>query len=68
MLRRAVAEYTGKRIEGTSPIPPVSQKGESETPKIPWKQVAEYVARHGTYHFGNATCRKKWTEVCLSKP
>ena len=31
--------------------------------KIPWKQVAEYVAERGSYHFGNATCRKKWDEI-----
>ncbi|KAI9771864.1 MAG: hypothetical protein M1840_001634 [Geoglossum simile] len=32
--------------------------------KIPWKQVAEYIAKHGgSYHFGNATCRKKWDET-----
>ena len=31
--------------------------------KIPWKRVAERVARYGSYHFGNATCRKKWDEL-----
>lgn len=35
--------------------------------KIPWKQVAEYIWENGgSYHFGNATCRKKWDETrCL---
>ncbi|KAI9873919.1 MAG: hypothetical protein M1830_010403 [Pleopsidium flavum] len=33
-------------------------------PKIPWKQVAEYIWKNGgSYHFGNATCRKKWDET-----
>lgn len=31
--------------------------------KIPWKQVAEYMALRGTYKYGNATVKKKWTEL-----
>lgn len=31
--------------------------------KIPWKQVAEYMALRGAYKYGNATVKKKWTEV-----
>ncbi|KAI1494792.1 hypothetical protein F5X96DRAFT_665477 [Biscogniauxia mediterranea] len=32
--------------------------------KVPWKQVADYITEHGgSYHFGNATCRKKWDEL-----
>ncbi|PKS10390.1 hypothetical protein jhhlp_002141 [Lomentospora prolificans] len=32
--------------------------------KIPWKLVADYIVNHGgSYHFGNATCRKKWDEI-----
>ncbi|KAK6860329.1 hypothetical protein PG995_003965 [Apiospora arundinis] len=40
-------------------------KGNSPTKaRIPWKQVAEYISQnHGSYHFGNATCRKKWDEL-----
>ncbi len=35
-----------------------------KTVKISWKQVGEFIFRNGgTYHFGNATCRKKWDEV-----
>lgn len=35
-----------------------------EAGKIPWKRVAEYIATSGgSYHFGNATCRKKWDEL-----
>ncbi|KAL2074541.1 hypothetical protein VTL71DRAFT_8319 [Oculimacula yallundae] len=38
------------------------------TSKIPWKQVAEYISRHGgTYHFGNATCRKRWDDLEVSR-
>ncbi|KAJ5054712.1 uncharacterized protein L3040_000978 [Drepanopeziza brunnea f. sp. 'multigermtubi'] len=37
---------------------------DSSTPKIPWKLVADYIADHGgSYHFGNATCRKRWDEL-----
>ncbi|KAI1505470.1 hypothetical protein F5X99DRAFT_404954 [Biscogniauxia marginata] len=32
--------------------------------KVPWKQVADYITEHGgSYHFGNATCRKKWDDL-----
>ncbi|KAF2467222.1 uncharacterized protein BDR25DRAFT_316983 [Lindgomyces ingoldianus] len=32
--------------------------------KISWKRVAEYISTHGgSYHFGNSTCKKKWSEV-----
>ncbi|TVY94067.1 hypothetical protein LAWI1_G000390, partial [Lachnellula willkommii] len=32
--------------------------------KVPWKSVAEYIANNGgSYHFGNATCRKRWDEL-----
>lgn len=31
---------------------------------VPWKQVADYIANNGgLYHFGNATCRKRWDEL-----
>jgi hypothetical protein len=36
----------------------------SDKNRVPWKQVAEYIANNGgSYHFGNATCRKKWDEL-----
>ncbi|KAI1115124.1 hypothetical protein F5Y14DRAFT_147017 [Nemania sp. NC0429] len=39
-------------------------KGDSTSAKVPWKQVATYIYEHdGSYHFGNATCRKKWDEL-----
>ncbi|KAL5336734.1 hypothetical protein BJX70DRAFT_371893 [Aspergillus crustosus] len=35
-----------------------------QPPRVPWKKVAQYIRSHGgSYHFGNATCKKKWCEV-----
>ncbi|SPO00583.1 uncharacterized protein DNG_03332 [Cephalotrichum gorgonifer] len=50
LLRKAVRKHT---------------KGHDPTfMKVPWKQVAKYIADNGgSYHFGNATCRKKWDEL-----
>jgi hypothetical protein len=32
--------------------------------KVPWKKVATYIKEMGgSYHFGNATCRKRWDEL-----
>lgn len=31
--------------------------------KVPWKQVAEYMERMGTYRYGNATVKKKYLET-----
>ncbi|KAI5860024.1 hypothetical protein GGS23DRAFT_599950 [Durotheca rogersii] len=32
--------------------------------KIPWKQVADYITEHGgSYHFGYATCHRKWEQL-----
>ena len=39
-------------------------KANSKNRKVPWKKVAEYIAKNGgSYHFGNATCRKKWDDI-----
>jgi len=36
----------------------------NEPPKVSWKKVAEHIWNHGgSYHFGNATCKKKWCEI-----
>ncbi len=49
------------RVSGSSSC---RAKGSGKPPKIPWKQVADCIAsRGGSYHFGNATCRKKWDEI-----
>jgi hypothetical protein len=35
-----------------------------DTLGVSWKQVADWIAQNGgSYHFGNATCKKKWMEV-----
>ncbi|PBP24361.1 hypothetical protein BUE80_DR004648 [Diplocarpon rosae] len=42
----------------------LSQNLDTSKTKIPWKLVAEYIADHGgSYHFGYATCRKRWDEL-----
>ncbi|KAI1282350.1 hypothetical protein F5Y07DRAFT_410895 [Xylaria sp. FL0933] len=39
-------------------------QGDRASAKVPWKQVASYIYENeGSYHFGNATCRKKWDEL-----
>jgi hypothetical protein len=36
--------------------------------KIPWKKVGEWIVENGgSYHFGNATCRKKWDEMVAAR-
>ena len=32
--------------------------------KLPWKQIAAFVAERGGYGFSFAGCRKKWDEIC----
>lgn len=37
---------------------------DADIAKIPWKKVAKWIADHGgSYHFGNATCKKKWESL-----
>ncbi|KAI0841608.1 hypothetical protein F5Y06DRAFT_293308 [Hypoxylon sp. FL0890] len=32
--------------------------------KTPWGQIADYIIEHGgSYHFGSATCHRKWKEL-----
>ncbi|KAF2709546.1 hypothetical protein K504DRAFT_455253 [Pleomassaria siparia CBS 279.74] len=32
--------------------------------RLSWKRVGEYIANNGgSYHFGNSTCKKKWSEI-----
>lgn len=57
LLRKAVERYRwrGKVVAG--------RRG-----RIPWKKVAEYIkVNGGSYHFGNATCRKKWDELVAAE-
>ncbi|KAF9894323.1 hypothetical protein FE257_007826 [Aspergillus nanangensis] len=40
------------------------QRTVTQPPKVSWKKVAQYIWSHGgSYHFGNATCKRKWCEV-----
>ncbi|KAH7052277.1 hypothetical protein B0J12DRAFT_661138 [Macrophomina phaseolina] len=37
---------------------------EIDANKVPWKKVAEYIYNNdGSYHFGNATCKKQWLKI-----
>ena len=57
LLKKAVRKYIRKAP---------SSSGKS---KIPWKQVADYIYdKGGSYHFGNATCRKKYDELMVRSP
>jgi hypothetical protein len=44
-----------------------SSRGVSERrraqPKIPWKQVTEYMADRGSYKYGYSTVRRKYDEI-----
>lgn len=34
--------------------------------RTPWKEVADFIKEGGgSYHFGNATCKKKWNELVV---
>ena len=63
LLRQAVSQVAkkGKHGKATNDLSMASGHGESD--QVPWKRVAEYIAIYGSYHFGNATCRKKWDEI-----
>ncbi len=42
---------------------PYSLRIEQKILKVAWKKVAEFIAENGgSYHFGNATCKRKWLE------
>ncbi|KAL1647814.1 hypothetical protein SLS58_002615 [Diplodia intermedia] len=37
---------------------------EVDANKVPWKKVAAYIWQNGgSYHFGNATCKKRWLKI-----
>ncbi|KAI9724819.1 MAG: hypothetical protein M1812_000095 [Candelaria pacifica] len=65
LLLAAVEALTGTVSNSRDPLSSDCRaKGSSKPPKIPWKQVADCIAsRGGSYHFGNATCRKKWDDI-----
>jgi hypothetical protein len=37
---------------------------EQRLAKVQWKKIADYINNNGgSYHFGNSTCKRKWTEL-----
>ncbi|KAI9806622.1 MAG: hypothetical protein M1825_006079 [Sarcosagium campestre] len=77
LLTEAVQSYRGDmhaRTTNSRDVPVTDEgggggggggrRGSSRRVKTPWKKIAAYIADNGgTYHFGNATCKKKWDEV-----
>ncbi|KAI1335698.1 hypothetical protein F5Y15DRAFT_428000 [Xylariaceae sp. FL0016] len=60
LLKKAVRE------KGVVSATKSSKNAEQSWPptKISWKEVGKYIKENGgSYHFGNATCRKKWDEL-----
>ncbi|PTU23885.1 hypothetical protein P175DRAFT_0527345 [Aspergillus ochraceoroseus IBT 24754] len=56
-----VCAETGRRSHCVSLSP---SRGAIQPPKVSWKKVAQYIWAHGgSYHYGNATCKKKWCEM-----
>ncbi|CAG5178055.1 uncharacterized protein ALTATR162_LOCUS8512 [Alternaria atra] len=42
---------------------PYSISFDQKISKVAWKKVAEFIADNGgSYHFGNATCKRRWLE------
>ena len=56
-------------IQHTLPSDVISNEGipllksEQATNKVSWKKVAEKMAERGSYHYGNATVKKKYMEL-----
>ena len=70
LLREGVMRYGGRdRVEERNATVG-GGRGESQLSygKVKWMQVAAYIKeRGGSYHFGNATCRKRWDEMVRSE-
>ncbi|KAI9806091.1 MAG: hypothetical protein M1833_004498 [Piccolia ochrophora] len=66
LLAEAVRTFTEELDGGIWGMRSFATSGSSKKPlKMPWKKVAGYIAQHGgSYHFGNATCKKKWDDMC----
>ncbi|KAI9836510.1 MAG: hypothetical protein M1837_003302 [Sclerophora amabilis] len=64
LLLQAIKKFTGYQDEWTEFEDPTGTSAAIEAEKVPWKKVANYIVRQGgSYHFGNATCRKKFDEI-----
>ncbi|RAL03610.1 uncharacterized protein BO80DRAFT_349832 [Aspergillus ibericus CBS 121593] len=64
LLCEAVAVCAEPRRQANGHYTFCRPRSTNRLPKISWKKVAQYIWAHGgSYHFGNATCKKKWCEV-----
>ncbi|KAF7595795.1 hypothetical protein BBP40_004606 [Aspergillus hancockii] len=65
LLCDAVNAFLGAENQGHNSHVPMRRSGmATQVPKVSWKQVGQYIWAHGgSYHFGNATCKKKWCEI-----
>jgi hypothetical protein len=60
LLREAVHQLMG----GSGKARKTRAPEENDGSNVQWKEVANYIsANGGSYHFGNATCKKKWQEL-----
>ncbi|KAF2420511.1 hypothetical protein EJ08DRAFT_665574 [Tothia fuscella] len=59
LLREAVFRFAGRAKARAAREPEDIDKL-----NVQWKEIANYIIEHGgSYHFGNATCKKKWCEM-----
>ena len=65
LLREGVLRYGGRESSDERSVTIVGGgPAHARYGKVKWMQVAGYIKeRGGSYHFGNATCRKKWDEM-----
>ncbi|KAH1995594.1 hypothetical protein KXV33_000836 [Aspergillus fumigatus] len=65
LLCKAVNACSGPGKQTSNAFAPSCRpRGVGLPPRVSWKKVAQYIwTRGGSYHFGNATCKKKWCEV-----
>ncbi|OJD35799.1 uncharacterized protein BKCO1_15000155 [Diplodia corticola] len=55
----AAALYPGMDVEEVE-----VDEADVDANKVPWKKVADYIWQNGgSYHFGNATCKKRWLKI-----
>lgn len=60
LLRESVEKYQRRAQEKV--------KGGRRGKRIPWMAVAEDIKNNGgSYHFGNATCRKRWDKLMMAE-
>ncbi|KAJ6103362.1 hypothetical protein N7486_005789 [Penicillium sp. IBT 16267x] len=58
-------DYDGDGMHSDLPAGANVSQHQARPPKVSWKKVAQFIWAHGgSYQFGNATCKKKWCEIC----